>query len=304
MVFDAIIVGAGPAGLNAALVLGRAQRDVLVCDTGQPRNAPVHAMHGFLSRDGTDPHELRRIAREQLAQYPSVELRSIGVDAAHREEDRFELELSDHTVVATRRVLLASGVVDELPPIDGLAEHWGRGIFNCPYCDGWELRDQPLAVLGNDAVNLFLAFNLVRWSRDLVLCTNGTTPDDNSIRVLDDRNIALRSENVIRIEGNGHALQRIVFAEGAPLERKALFTHPPTRQHSDLPRQLGCALLDDRSVEVDDLGHTSVPGVYAAGDMARRTTMPVAGAMVIIAAAEGAVSGVAIDQDLFLESLG
>ena len=302
--YDVVIAGAGPAGLNAALVLGRAQRDVLVCDTGEPRNAPVRAMHGFLSRDGTDPHELSRIARDQLAQYRSVELREAGVDVARGDSgDRFELELNDHTTVSTRRLLLASGVVDELPPIDGLAEYWGQGIFNCPYCDGWEHRGKPLAVLGGDVINVFLAFSLVRWSSDLVLCSDGATLDDNSLRVLAERNIGLRTERIARVEGNDGTLGRVVFADGSSLERDALFTHPPTRQRSKLPEQLGCRCLDDGSVEVDDLGRTSVAGVYAAGDMARRTTMAVAGAMVVIAAAEGAVSGVAIDQELFFETL-
>ena len=301
--YDVVIVGTGPAGLNAALVLGRAQRDVLVCDTGEPRNAPVRAMHGFLSRDGTDPRELRRIARHQLAQYGSVELRHVGVDGASGTPGQFEAELDDQTGVSARRLLLASGVVDELPPIDGLAEYWGRGIFNCPYCDGWEHRDRPLAVLGGDVVNVFLAFSLARWSSDLVLCTDEATLNDNSLRILAARNIGLRTERVTRIEGNDGTLQRIVFADGSSLERAALFTHPPTRQRSNLPEQLGCRCLDDGSVEVDDLGRTTVAGVYAVGDMARRTTMPFPGAMVVIAAAEGAVGGAALDQDLFFETL-
>jgi thioredoxin reductase len=303
--FDVIIAGAGPAGLSAALVLGRAQRTALVCDTAEPRNAPVRAMHGFLSRDGTAPADLRGISREQLARYPSVELRDIGIETARPlNGDGFAVELADHTTVETRRLLLATGVVDELPAIEGLAEHWGRGVFNCPYCDGWEHRDQPLAVLGGDVINIFLAVSLVRWSRDLVLCTDGATPDDGSLDLLSSRGIDVRETPVVGVEGSDEGLEHIVFADGSRLARRALFFHPPTRQRSDVPAQLGCTLLDDGSVQIDDLGRTDVPGVFAAGDMARRPTMPVAGAMVIIAAAEGAVAAVAIDQELLFQALG
>ncbi|HJT94051.1 MAG TPA: NAD(P)/FAD-dependent oxidoreductase, partial [Mycobacterium sp.] len=292
-----------PAGLNAALVLGRAQRRVLVADTGEPRNAPVRAMHGFLSRDGTDPMELRHIAREQLGQYTTVELRDLAVETARRADDHFELLLDEGTSVRSRRVLLATGVMDELPAIPGLAEHWGRGVFNCPYCDGWEVRNQPLGVLGGDVVNVFLALNLVRWSNDLVLFTNGTAPDDGSLELLDARNITLRTEPVVRIEGDGNKLQRVILRDAPPIERHAMFSHPPTRQRSALPQQLGCTFLDDGSVLVDDLGRTSIDGVSAVGDMARRPALPFPGAMVIVAAADGAAAAVAIDQELFFETL-
>jgi thioredoxin reductase len=176
-------------------------------------------------------------------------------------------------------------------------------VFNCPYCDGWEHRDQPLAVVGGDTTNVLLALHLVRWSSEVVLCTNGATPDDESLRLLAARNVAVRSEPLSSVEGNDTGLERILFEAGPPLERRALFFHPPTRQRSDLAGQLGCAFLDDGSVQVDDLSHTSVPGVSAIGDMARRPSMPVPGALVVIAAAEGAIAAVAIDQELLFESL-
>ena len=257
---DVVVAGAGPAGLSAALVLGRARRDVLLTDTGEPRNAAVRAMHGFLSRDGTDPAELRAVARDQLRQYASVEIRNVAAEKARRQGDHFEVTLSGRTTVPTRRVVLASGVADELPGIDGLAGHWGRGVFNCPYCDGWEHRDQPLAVLGADIVNVLLALNLVRWSPDVILCTNGGTVDADSQRLLAARGVTVRADPVRAVEGNSTGLERIVFAGGSLLERRALFFHAPTRQRSDLAAQLGCAFLDDSSVQAGDLGHTSVPG--------------------------------------------
>jgi thioredoxin reductase len=303
MTVDVVIAGGGPAGLNAALVLGRAQRSVVLTDTGEPRNAPVHAMHGFLSRDGANPSEFRGVARHELHRYPSVEIHEIGIENARRDGEDFELCLGDGKTARARRLLLATGVADDLPPIAGLADRWGRSVFNCPYCDGWEHRNEPLAVLGSDFINVFIALSLVRWSPDLVLCTNGTELDDGSLWLLNDRGIALRTESVLALEGDGDTLERIIFASGPPVARHAVFFHPPTRQRGDLARQLGCAFLDDGSVQVDDLGHTTIPGVFAAGDMARRPTMPLPGAFVVIAAAEGATAAVAIDQELLFETL-
>jgi thioredoxin reductase len=300
---DVIVVGAGPAGLSAALVLGRARRNVLLTDSGTPRNQPVRATHGFLSRDGSDPADLRRIAREQIAQYPSVEIRDVTVQTARRDGTSIEVGLSDRTSFSARRLVLATSVVDELPDIDGLARYWGRGVFNCPYCDGWEQRDRPLAVLGTDTVNVLLALNLTRWSPDVALCTNGGTPDNESLRLLAGRNVAVRTEPLRAVEGNDTSLERVLFDDGPPLDRWAMFFHAPTRQRSDLAARLGCDFLDDGSVQVDDLGHTTVAGVSAIGDMARRPSMPVPGSLVVIAAAEGAVAAVAIDQEFLFESL-
>jgi thioredoxin reductase len=300
---DVVIVGGGPAGLSAALLLGRARRQVLLCDSGQPRNAGVHAMHGFLSRDGMDPAALRQVARDQVVAYPTVQVRDVEVQAVTPLADQFTVALADGTSEQARRLLLATGVADELPPIDGLAELWGRGVFNCPYCDGWEVRDQPVAVLAADPRNLQLAVHLTRWSPDILLCSNGARVDDDTRRLLAARKVQLREEPVARLEGGDSKLERVVFADGEPEARSAAFLHAPTRQRSDLPSRLGCTVGDDGSVMVDDLAHTSVPGVLAVGDMARRPSMPVPGAQVVIAAAEGAIAAVAIDQELFMQQL-
>ncbi len=300
---DVVIVGGGPAGLSAALMLGRARRTALLCDSGQPRNARVHAMHGFLSRDGADPAALRQTGREQLGAYPTVRGRDVAVEAVAREAEQFTVALGDGTTEQAHRLLLATGVADQLPPIPGLAELWGRGVFNCPYCDGWEVRDQPLAVLAADPRNLQLALQLTCWSPDVLLCSNGPAGlDEDTRRLLAAHKVQLREEPIASLDGDDRP-ERIVFAEGEPVARAAAFLHAPTRQRSDLPRELGCTLLEDDSVLVDDLGQTSVPGVFAAGDMARRPSMPVPGAQVVIAAAEGAIAAVAIDQQLLLQQL-
>jgi thioredoxin reductase len=301
---DVVIAGGGPAGLNAALMLGRARRNVLLADSGQPRNATVQAMHGFLSRDGTDPALLRQTARDQLDTYPTVLVRDLAVQTVTADAEGFTVSLADGTSQQARRLLLATGVVDELPPIPGLAELWGRGVFNCPYCDGFEVRDQPLAVLASDQRNLQLALQLTRYSPDVLLCANGQAGlDDDAHKLLAAHKVQLREEPITRLDGGDGRLERIEFATGEPVARAAAFLHAPTRQASDLPRQLGCTMGEDGSVMVDDLGQTSVPGVLAVGDMARRPSMPLPGAQVVIAAAEGAIAAVAIDQQLLLQQL-
>jgi len=235
---------------------------------------------------------------------PTVQVRDLEVRAVTGEAGQFTVSLGDGTTEQASRLLLATGVADQLPPIPGLAQLWGRGVFNCPYCDGWEVRDQPLAVLAADPRNLHLALQLTRFSPDVLLCGSGAAGlDDDARSLLAAHKVALCQEPIARLVGGDGRLERIEFHQGEPVTRAAAFLHAPTRQASYLPRQLGCTLLDDGSVMVDDLGQTSVPGVFAAGDMARRPSMPLPGAQVVIAAAEGAIAAVAIDQQLLLQQL-
>src|SRR6266700_2734250 len=173
LMYDVVIVGAGPAGLSAALWLGRCRRSVLLCDSGQPRNAASQALHGFLTCDGIAPAAFLRLAREQLHQYSSIELREVAVVDARREPDHFTVTLRDQSQVTTRILLCTTGMIDELPPIEGIEPLYGTSVFHCPYCDGWEVRDQPLAIYGRGERGKLLALRLTQWSADLVLCTDG-----------------------------------------------------------------------------------------------------------------------------------
>lgn len=296
--YDVIIVGAGPAGLNAALILGRCRRSVLICDTGEYRNYASHTLHGFLTRDGVNPRELLRIGREQLQPYETVELRHIAVVDAKHNEQSFAITLEDGSQYETRKLLLASGVMDELPDIPGFVELYGRGVHHCPYCDAWEVRDQPLAVYDSGMHGERLALELTAWSRDIVLCTNGPADlDDETMERLARNQIAVREERIARLEGPDGVLARIVFKNGDVLPRRALFFYPNEHQHSDLATKLGCDFTKRGVVRTGEYEETTVPGLFVAGDASRRVQLA------IVAAAEGAEAAFAINSALLKEDL-
>ena len=296
--YDVIIVGAGPAGLSAALVLGRCRRSVLVCDSGQPRNGASHGLHGFITRDGIAPKDFLRIAREQLSQYETVELRDATVAAGHREKNGFVLTTADGSSIASRKLLLATGVVDELPPVEGLDPFYGTSVFHCPYCDGWEMRDQPIAIYGRGESGSGLAVEMTLWSRDLVLCTDGPSELTGEHRKkLAEHRICVREERIVRLVGTDGVLERIVFNSGEALARRAMFFSTGWKQRSDLAKSFGCQLTKEGCVDTGEYEATSVHGVYVAGDASRMVQF------VIVAAAEGAQAAVAINKELMKEDL-
>ena len=296
--YDVIIVGAGPAGLSAALILGRCRRRVLVCDGGSYRNAASQALHGFLTRDGIDPTELWRIGSEQLRPYSSVELRKIEVTDARPINNMFEVTLSDGTHLTSRKLLLATGVVDQLPEVEGIETLYGRSVFHCPYCDGWEVRDQPIAIYGRGEHGRGLALELTAWSKDLLLFTDGAgglSAEDRER--LSSNRIGIREERIARLEGTDGLLERIVFTNGEAINRRSLFFSTGERQHSDLPAKLGCEFTKKGAVWTGAYESTSIPGIYAAGDASRLVQL------VIVAAAEGAEAAFAINTALLKEDL-
>jgi thioredoxin reductase len=297
-VFDVVIVGGGPAGLSAALLLGRARRRVLVVDAGRPRNRYSHAMHGFLSRDGADPADLLRLAREQLRPYRTVEFRQSEVTDAVRLETSFRVTLAGGGTCESRLLLLATGVEDEWPRIEGAEPLYGSSIHHCPYCDGWEVRDQPLAAYGHGRAGYGLALELLGWSDDVVLCTDGPARlDARNLDRLARLGIALHEERIARVEGRAGVLKRIVFATGEALPRRALFFMTSQRQRSDLAARLGCDFTRRGSIRSDREHCTSIPGLYVAGDADRNVQL------VIIAAAEGARAAFAMNTVLLREDL-
>ncbi|MEV5551980.1 NAD(P)/FAD-dependent oxidoreductase [Streptomyces sp. NPDC052309] len=296
---DVIIIGGGPAGMSAALTLGRTHHTVLLADSDDGRNAPAEAMHNFLTHEGTSPAALRELGRENLAAYPHVEVRSVAVDSVRRlTDEHFEATFADGSVAESRRLLLATGLRDEMPPVPGAAELWGKSAFHCPYCHGYEVTGKNVAVLGTGPERVRLALQLSRFTADMVLCTGGEPLEPMLQSVLEANGVTVRPEPVTELAGEGGRLRHIAFEGGATLERDAVFIKTVLHQRAPFAELLGCAMFPDASVEVNEFAQTSVPGVYAAGDMARRATVPAPMAAVIAAAASGTVAGAILDQDL------
>ena len=289
---DVVIVGGGPAGLSAALVLGRCRRTVLVCDTGQPRNRTASALHGYLTRDGMPPLELLRLGREELKQY-GIEQRHVSVRDVVCTPDGFDVHLESGERLHARKVLIATGVRDHLPPIDGLEACYGISVHHCPYCDGWEVRDRALAVIGEGASATGLALSLKTWSDRVVVCPNGRARiRPTHRRQLEAQDIRIVDGRIERLDHqNGH-VRALMMAKGEPVACDAVFFSTGQSQHSDLARRIGCTMTRKGVVKTDHLGNTGVPGLYVVGDASRDVQF------VIVAAAEGAKAAVAINKAL------
>lgn len=294
--FDAVIVGGGPAGLSAALMLGRCRRRVLVLDLGHPRNQRSKALHGYLTRDGIAPASLIDLGRSELLTY-GVDIRPIGVTGARLVDDHYHVSLGDGTAEEARYLLIATGVVDDLPAIPGFEECYGRSIFHCPYCDGWELRDRPLAALGRGSDVAGLALGLKTWSADVIVCTNGSRLDRRLRERLGRNDIPIRSEPIARIEHADGACTSIMFERGDSLPREAMFFATGQHPQSSLAISLGCALNHRGTVKTGTACDTSVPRLFVAGDASRDAQF------VVVAAAEGVKAACAINKALQLEEL-
>lgn len=290
--YDVIIVGGGPAGLNAALVLGRCRYKVLVFSSNEHRNAPSSAMHGFLSRDGTHPMELLRIGREQLKPY-GVEMREALIASAECRERGFAVTTSSGDIYAARKLLLATGITDNLPEFDGFEQFYGVSAFHCPYCDGWENRDKRIVAYAKGKEVAEYAFNLRNYSDDLILCTDGEAEIDSAQRArLEKYSIHLIETPIARVEGSDRQLERVLFDDGSMIRRDVLFFHLGQKQRSTLAAQLGCEVSNEEGVQAGNRCETNVPGLYIAGDATRDVQQ------VIVAAAEGAMAAFAINTAL------
>jgi thioredoxin reductase len=291
--YDAIVVGGGPAGLSATLVLGRCRHRVLLCDAGEPRNARSGGLHCFLSRHGILPADFLAAAREELRPY-DVTLERATVVRATRDDAGFEVTLADGARRRSRLLLLATGIVDVLPPLDGFDAIWGRSAFVCPYCDGWEVRDQALAAYGHGEAGARFALVLTAWSRDVTLFTNATGRLADAERAeLAAHQVGVCEEPIVHLESDDGRLRGVRVASGALVPRSALFFSLGQRQRSDLAQQLGVPLAADGGVPAaPTTTATPIPGLFVAGDASRDVQLA------IVAAAEGAEAALAMHKTL------
>lgn len=288
MSYDVVIAGGGPAGLAAALQLGRARKRVLLCDAGPRRNAAAEHMYGFVTRDGTPPADFRRIGRQQLEPYGRVETRDVAIEemraiqGGHR---AFEVRLSTGTVKA-RRILLCTGMIDQLPDIEGFRELWGRSIVQCPYCHGWEVQDRRFGFLAPAEGELDFGVFLRGWTGDVTVLTDGRFAVLPEVRTrLAGAGVRVEERRIARLSGSAGHLESIEFSEGDPLRLDVLFARPRQRQVAFV-QALGLSLDPGGYVQVDERQQTSIPGIYAAGDL----LTPAQGALFAAASAVRAVA--------------
>jgi thioredoxin reductase (NADPH) len=297
---DVAVVGGGAAGLSAAVALARSLRSVVVVDAGEPRNAPAGGAHNVLAREGVAPHELLAAGRREAEHY-GAEIRHDRAVGARRRDDGFEVELAGGGTVRSRRLLLTTGLVDELPDVPGVWEHWGKSVLHCAYCHGWEVRGQRIGVLGTNPFSVHQALLFRQLSDDVTLFVH-TMPDpgQEAWEQLDVLGIRVVSGLVERVRGDGDVLEAVVLADEREVPVDALTVSPRFTARADLYEQLGGTLTDHplgTFVETDLMGQTAVPGVWAAGNVSDLK------AMVSVATGAGVATAAAINADLVLEDV-
>lgn len=289
---DVIIIGGGPAGLSAALVLARCRRSLVVIDNSRHRNRRAVEMHGYLTRDCIPPAEFLTLARRDVERYRVKMISGEATHAGRLDDGGFEVRVAGGEPLRSRKLFLATGVVDLLPDLAGFDALYGSSVHHCPYCDGWEHRDERLAAYGKGKAALGLAIALRTWSADVVACTDGEPLEADDMARARRRGIAVRHEPVVELVGEAGRLRQVRFESGPSLDRDALFFNTGQVQRSDLPRLLKCGFRDDGGVVTNNKQCTGVPGLYLAGDADRDVQF------VIVAAAEGATAAVAINREL------
>jgi thioredoxin reductase len=291
--YDVAIVGGGPAGLSAALTLGRAGRRTVLIDAGRHRNASAAHSHGVLSRDGLSPAELRAVARAEAQGY-GVEMIDAYVTSVHRDGETFQLTVEGQADISARILIIATGVVDELPDVPGLAEAWGEGVVHCPYCHGHEHRGRPTAVLGRGESTYQMARLLLGWTDDVTVLTNG--PEDLDAAMEGDlarAGIRVERTALRRLLTQGRSLAGVEFQNGDVLECAVLYVKPPQRMAATLAKDLGAPFDEEEGrIIADDDGRTDVPGLFVAGDIVNKTQQ------IVTAMGGGHRTAIAVNHDL------
>ena len=292
-IYDCIIVGGGPAGLNAAIVLGRCRRKVLVFDTEQYRNRYSHGVHNYLTRDDVLPHEFLQTCHKELEKYSVQRIRKKVVSAKKNEEETFSVKDENGTIYYSKKLLIATGLQDTLPDIEGFRELYGKSIFHCPYCDGWEVRDKKIGVYAKNKEGWELALALKGWTDNVTLYTDGK----NKVKpvqkeYLDANEIPVITTPIAKLQGDDGQLQKIIFKNGEVSECDAIFFVNGYTQQCNIAEAFGCEVSRKGVIVTNRQQQTNIKGLYVAGDASRDMHF------VVVAAAEGAKAGVTINKEL------
>ena len=294
--FDVIIVGGSYSGLAAAMALGRALRSVLVLDSGKPCNAQTPHSHNFVTQDGKPPAEIAALARQQVAAYKTVEFFDGLATSGARTTGGFALQTGSGETFSSRKLVFATGIRDMLPEIPGFAECWGISALHCPYCHGYEVRQQTTGILGNGDYGFEFSTLIANWTRDLTLLTNGEASlTREQVTALESHDVRIVRQRIERLAHEAGHLQAVVFEDGSSLALSALYIRPPFEQHCPIPQQLGCELTDAGYIKVDPAQRTTVPGVFACGDNASSMRT------VANAVGTGTTTGMMVNKELVKE---
>ncbi len=295
-VFDVIIVGGSYSGLSAAMSLGRALRKVLIIDSGKPCNRQTPHSHNFLTRDGAQPHEIAAIARNQVQSYDTVSFHMGVATAAEKNDNGFIVTTSHGNVFLAGKLIFATGVKDVMPAISGFTECWGISVLHCPYCHGYEVRNQPTGILANGETALELAVLISNWTKDLTVFTNGApTLSEEHRSILRRKNIPIVEKEIEGLDHSGGLLNSIRFKDGTTYQLKAIYARVAFEQHCDIPRAIGCELTEEGYIKTDAFQRTTIPGVFACGDNTTRMRT------IASSVAMGTMAGIAVSREIVFE---
>ncbi|KIO50653.1 NAD(P)/FAD-dependent oxidoreductase [Flavobacterium hibernum] len=294
--FDVIIVGGSYSGLSAAMSLGRSLREVLVIDSGLPCNRQTPHSHNFITHDGEKPAVISAKAKVQVDFYDTVQFYNGLVVSAIKTENGFEIKTESGKIFTSRKVLFATGVKDLLPEIDGFKECWGISVLHCPYCHGYEVKKEKMAIISNGEMGFEFAKLISNWTKDLKLCTNGkSTLTLEQTKILKKHNVQIFEEEIDLLEHKNGEIKNIIFKNQGKVAVKAIYARPPFEQHCQLPKDLGCDINEQGLLKVDTMQKTNISGIYASGDCVTQMRS------VAIAVSTGSFAGAVINKDLIDE---
>lgn len=295
--YEVIIIGGSYSGLSAAMALGRASRKTLVIDAGEPCNRQTPHSHNFITHDGDTPASISAKAKEEVLQYPTVAFVNDKAIKANKTKDGFEISTSAGNLYHTKKLLLATGVKDVMPDIDGFADCWGISVIHCPYCHGYEVKNQKTALMANGPIAEHFLPLLLQWTKELTLFTNGKSAvSENVAAKFKKHGIAIIETEIESVQHTNGQMESITLKDGSTHDFKVMYAKIPAVQHTFIPEDLGCTINDSGLLEIDEFKRTNIPGVYASGDC---TSM---GRAVIMAAEAGTRAGVTINNDFCMEA--